>query len=74
MSELKAELMSGVADFQAELKKLDSCLARLIRAEEDLQRDLRRLARLERRLDPRRLVARLQVFAARVEMHLPLAH
>jgi hypothetical protein len=73
MPELKAELMSGVADFQSELKTLDSCLARLIRAEENLQRDLRRLARLERWLDPRCLAARVQLFVARWETRLPAA-
>ena len=74
MSELKTELMSGIADFQAGLKELDGCLARLIRAEDDLQRDLQRLAQIERRLNPLRLIVRLRALAARVEMYLPLAH
>ena len=74
MSELKRELMGDVADFHSILSELDGCLARLVQAEENLQRSLQQIARIESWLDPRRLIARLRMLAARMEVHLPLAH
>ena len=74
MPELKKELLNGIADFRSVLHDLDGCIARIVDAEDDLQRSVQRLARIERRLDPRRLIARLQALAARMQMRLHLAH
>lgn len=67
MAELKMELMSGIADFRSVLQNLDDCLARLVRAEDDLQREVQRLARLEGWLDLRRFMPRLRAMRATAE-------
>lgn len=64
MAELQMELMSGVADFKSVLHDLDACLARLVSAEDDLQREVGRLERLEAWLNPRRFVTRLRAMHA----------
>lgn len=74
MFELKTDLMNGIADYRSLLRDLDGCLSRLIDAEEDLQRYLQRLARLESWLDPRRLLGRLHTLFEHVEIRPPIAH
>jgi hypothetical protein len=66
MAELKMELMSGIADFRSVLHDLDDCLARLISAEDALQRNVQRLARLESWLNPRRVTQRVRAARAAI--------
>ena len=70
MPELQAELDSGIADFHAGLHALESCLDRLVGAEEALQLELKRIPRFERLLEPRFVIASLR---SRIERLLPAA-
>jgi hypothetical protein len=65
MSELKIELLSGIADFRSVLQDLDGCLARLVSAEDELQRELKRIPRFENWFEPRLLLARLRMLTSR---------